>query len=397
MTQAPFRPPLPASGHEVAITRGLPERLDAEIRGWPCPGDLARVAVPWTLLVQDANPSRVDLVTVEARRGGALRAVAIVHVVRRLAVGDYTGGVLERITRAGRALGWTPLAFDVAYLELPFLNASGALFAPDVDEAERLALWRALLGALDDLDCDALCVKGRTDDGVASAALAGAGMVRVPFVEEHVVTLPGERPSFEAWLGERSANRRSNIRRHLKRFAAAGGSIESARSASEVASRVAELFSRTQAKVRAEGELPHPMDAGAALYERLAERLGERGEVRLATIGGEIIAFSLLLHGNETVFLRFVGMDYVKSQDARAYFCLFYDAVAQAAARGVRHVHLGNGTAHVKEPLGGARIATEYHVAFRRRLRPVAPIFRHLLTKRFGALGGETGGEREPG
>lgn len=374
-----------AGSWAVTVEDGLDANLAAELRAWKAPRTFDAVAVPWTLLTRDANPGKVDLLTAVARRDGAICAVAIVHVVRRLAVGDYTGGALGAITSWTRRIGYTPLTFDVAYLEVPFTNLGGMCFAPNLGDGDRAALWDEVLDALDShLRCDALCVKGTVDDAIAAEVLRARGMMPLPFADLHMLEIPGETPSYDAWLEQRTKGRRSSIRSTVRRFAKEGGTLETLLDPSPVADDLAALFARTCARARRTGELPLPMSADAAFYRSFAKRMGDRAAVRVARVGGRLAGFLVHAYAHDTLFMKFVGMDYERSVASQAYFRLFHDAVEQAALRGLRHVDMGTTTFHVKGPLGCVRRPACYHVEFRRALRPVGPIFRRLLARRFG-------------
>lgn len=359
-------------------------RLDQELFGLRSPGGLEAVAAPWSRLAAAGNPGRVSLQTVEVRRDGALVAAAIVHVIHGLAVGDYTGGALAAITSLGRQhLGVTPLAFDIGFLELPFTNRSGLMFAPGLSPAERDHVTTLVLDATRAIRVHALCVKSAPAE--APPVLSARRFARVPFVDNHVLVLPGEVPSYEQWLAQRSANRRSMIRRHVRDFDREGARLVWAHDPADHADRIEALFERTAARAQERGDLPQPMAAGAHFYRAFRAHLGERGGVRLAVVGEHVVGFLVHLYGHDTLFIKFVGLDYEASTRTRAYFRLFYDAVEEACRRGLGRVDMGSTTAQVKLPLGCEAEVSEYHIEFRRSLRVPGAFLSRMLAARFGA------------
>ncbi len=142
-----------------------------------------------------------------------------------------------------------------------------------------------------------------------------------------------------------------------------------------------DFFQRTARQARLTGSLSLPLDVGPAFFERFQNVLGDAGEIRVARRGDYLIGFLILLYGPDTVFLRFIGLDYEASRDA--LFRLLYDGIEAAIRRKLRYVDMGSGTTHVKAPLGCRQIPTAYSIRFQRRLRPVRGILTRMLNRRF--------------
>jgi hypothetical protein len=377
-------------------TDARPDRIEtpfaATIAAWKTPESFDALAIPWSNLLAQANgpqngrPGRMALVG-EPRlaAGGELEAFFVAHVVRKLAVGDYAGGALERFTAWARGTGWTPLAFDIGYLEVPLANRCGLLLAPRLTDEERRAAWAwALDVARAKVRCDALCVKVDADDALASGILAQHRLVPLPFVDSHVVDIPAG--GYAQWLEERGARWRRTVRRNTRIFAEKGGTLELAHDPSSIAPVLADYLARTAANARSRGELPLPLDVGPALFEGFRANMGASGEVCLARVGGEIAAFAMLVFTRDMLFVKFVGMDYARSRDTLAYFALFYRAIELAAERGMRRVDLGTTGTAFKETLGAKRIPTKYFVDFRHwALRPMAAMLRARFSGRAAA------------
>ena len=369
----------------VEVVEVLPETVAAAVAAFRTRGGFETLAVDWTLLMHDANPGRLALRWVIARRGQDVRAVATAHIVRRLALGEYVGGKAAWLTDACRRIGRVPLSFDVAYMEIPLLNQEGLFFAPDADSGERAKLARAMITAFDaELPADAVCVKETI--GRESGGTEGLRFATLPFTSRYVLELAGDTLTEEAWLANRSATRRATIRRNIRIFEATGAVLETLTDPAAHASRLAELLCRTAAQARERGEIPMPMDVGPLWFERFPERMGGNGLVRVVRVGDEIVAFSVLVLGHDTLFWRFVGLDYIESHSSRSYFRLVYDAVQMAVLHRLRFVDMGTGTAHVKLPLGCTAVPTHYCIRFRRRLRHIGPLIAALLDRRFRSL-----------
>jgi hypothetical protein len=87
-------------------------------------------------------------------------------------------------------------------------------------------------------------------------------MLELPFSELNVLELPGNLPSFETWLAERSRNFRSNVRRNRRIFAKSGAVLETVIDPAAHSEKLTELFDRTAARAKSRGEIPIPMSVG---------------------------------------------------------------------------------------------------------------------------------------
>lgn len=133
----------------VDICESLPDDFLPALGSFRTAAGFETLVIPWSRLVQEASRDRMTLWWIAVRDARGIRALGVIFVVRRLAIGDYVGGVVERFTAFGRRFGYTPLAFDVAYVEVPLAHEEGSFFAPDVDECERSEITQALLWQLE--------------------------------------------------------------------------------------------------------------------------------------------------------------------------------------------------------------------------------------------------------
>jgi predicted N-acyltransferase len=371
--------------YRVELFNDPPASLRDALANWQSPNGFENLTIAWSELACAANPGKVELRWLVVHRESVLCAVGVVHIVRGLAIGDYVGGVLEQLTQVGRRIGYVPLTVDVAFFEIPFANREGIFFSKEVTIDEQAVILQTVVQTLDQqLPVDAICVKAIAKSPILSGL--NSDMLELPFIELNVLELPGNPPSFETWLAERSHKFRNNVRRNRRIFAKSGAVFEKSVDPAAHAEKLAELFDRTAARAKSRGEIPMPMSVGVLFFHHFHTHLGDRGSIQLARVGETIVGFSMLLFGHDTVFVKFVGLDYEISPQNMTYFETDYDAIDIAVERGLRYVDMGSGTSHVKVPLGCHQIPTTYHIQFRRFLRPFSGIMSTLLGSHFGDL-----------
>jgi predicted N-acyltransferase len=374
-----------ATPYHVELFETPPLSLRDALANWQSPNGFESLVIAWSELACAANPGKVELRWLVVHRGSVLCAVGVVYIVRGLAIGDYVGGTLERLTQVGRRIGYVPLTVDVAFFEVPFANREGIFFSKDVAIDEQAAILQTVVQTLDQqLPVDAICVKAAAKSPILS--YLSSDMLEIPFIELNVLELPGNPLSFETWFAERSQNFRSNVRRNRRIFAKSGAVLETVIDPASQAEKLAELFDRTAARAKSRGEMPMPMSVCIPFFEHFHTHLGDQGLIRLARVGETIVGFSMLLFGHDTVFFKFTGLDYEISPQNMTYFEINYDIIDSAVERGLRYVDMGSGTSHVKAPLGCRQIPKTYHIQFRRFLRPFSGIMSTLLGSHFGNL-----------
>jgi hypothetical protein len=374
-----------ATPYHVELFDTPPPSLRDALDKWQSPNGFESLVIPWSELTCAANPGKVELRWLVVHQESVLCAVGVVHIVCGLAIGDYVGGVLERLTQVGRRMGYVPLTVDVAFFEIPFANREGIFFSQEVAIDEQAAILKTVVQTLDQqLPVDAICVKATAKSPILSCL--NSDLLELPFIELNVLELPGSPPSSEAWLAERSQKLRRNIRRNRRIFTQSGAVLETVIDPAAHAEKLVELFDRTAARAKSRGDIPAPMSVGVPFFEQYHTHLGDRGLIQLARVGETIVGFNMLLFGHDAVFSKFTGMDYELSPQNRTYFEIDYDTIDRSVARGLRYVDMGSGTSHVKAPLGCRQIPTTYHIQFRRFLRPFGGIMSNLLGSRFGTL-----------
>jgi predicted N-acyltransferase len=372
-----------ATPYRIELFDTPPPSLRDALANWQSPNGFESLVIAWSELTCAANPGKVELRWLVVYRESALCAVGVVHIVRGLAIGDYVGGTLERLTQLGRRIGYVPLTVDVAFFEIPFANREGIFFSKEVDIDEQAEILKTVVPILDQqLPVDAICVKATAKSSILSCL--SSDMLVLPFIELNVLELPSNSPSFETWLAERNRNFRSNVRRNRRIFAESGALLETVIDPAAHAKQLTELFDRTAARAKSRGEIPMPMSIGVPFFEHFHTYLGDRGSIRLARVGETIVGFSMLLFGHDTVFFKFTGLDYEISPQNMTYFEIHYDTIDIAVEQGFRYVDMGSGTSHVKAPLGCRQTTKTYHIQFRRFLRPFSGVMSTLLGSHFG-------------
>jgi hypothetical protein len=186
------------------------------------------------------------------------------------------------------------------------------------------------------------------DDQVAlRRALARHGFHGAPVTVRAELALP--EGGFDGYLRSLRSHRRVEVRRELARLREAGVAIRRLGLADR-AERVVDLRMRL---VRQYGGYSDRATEAA----RLDDLRAAFGDGRLALIGAlagdELIGFSLFLADGDRWHTHWVGQDYAHPKARHLYFaCTFYEAAAQAAADGIRHLDVGIGHERAKAARG---------------------------------------------
>jgi len=149
-----------------------------------------------------------------------------------------------------------------------------------------------------------------------------------------------DEPSFPAYLASLPRKRRTEIRRELRRFEAAGASIEVllAPAAGPVMGEVAAL----EASVSARHGRPEPVSQPAAVNGRLAAAFGEDMLVVVARHGGRCVASATLFRHGDELHVRSAGIDHEAARPIFAHFVATYATpVRLACDLGLRRVGFG--------------------------------------------------------
>jgi uncharacterized protein len=222
-----------------------------------------------------------------------------------------------------------------------FLGASGATLDELADVVGQLRAAAA------GQSCVAMYVT--TDDALALRR-AGVGTMPVLLEADGWIELP-ER-SWSSWEESLTRNRRKMVQRDVRQFRDAGYRIEQV-PLTECWHRLGEIASATQAKyghdTRPEIELTSLRNHAVCMGEAARTAL-------LYTAEGSLVGFCLYYAWQDTVTLRWLGLDYSRLSGGREYFNLCYYAQIELAAQlGTRWLHAGTKSVDAKA-IRGARL-----------------------------------------
>jgi hypothetical protein len=213
--------------------------------------------------------------------------------------------------------------------------------------ADELADVVYLLRAAADRTCVAMYVT--TDDAMA---LHDAGVTTTPVLLEADAWIELPDSDWSTWEESLSKNRRKIVRRDVRRFQEAGYRIEQA-PLPECWHLLGGIASATQAKY---GHETSP-DIELKSLRNHALQMGDAARTSLLyRSDDELVGFCLYYSWQDTVTLRWLGLDYDRLTGAQEYFNLcYYTQIEHAAERGTRWLHAGVKSSDAKA-VRGARL-----------------------------------------
>lgn len=224
-----------------------------------------------------------------------------------------------------------------------FLGASRATPTELAEVVARLRKEAAAAGADGDT-CVAMYVG--TDDALA---LRGAGVTTTPVLLETDAWIEVPEGSWSDWEATLSRNSRSVVRTDVRRFRDAGYRIEHV-PVTACWQQLGELASATQAKY---GHHTSP-DIELKSLRNHAVCMGEAARTALLRApDGSLVGFCIYYVWQDTLTVRWLGLDYDRLTDAREYFNLcYYTNIERAGELGVRWLHAGIQSAEAKARRG---------------------------------------------
>lgn len=288
--------------------------------------------------------------------GEPLAAPAWVLTLSREIAGASETPRIVTVREDGQLIGLAPLCVD---LSQPRRAADYRLIAGDMPRTMLLALpgreWEAAGAVADALAqsaprLDALALESIPVATCWPIALAEQWPGRMrPLLRQYFTmsspTVALTQGSFDAWLGAKSSNFRSQMRRMRRRFAEAGGSgrFSTRETLDDDWAAMVQLHSG-----RWEGRGASSIVAGGAAlntaYKAIGHELLERGEFRLRVleIDGKPISVQLFAAvGSEVIYIN-GGWDEEHAQFKPSMLGIL-DAIEDAFARGERRMDLGPG------------------------------------------------------
>jgi hypothetical protein len=210
---------------------------------------------------------------------------------------------------------------------------------------------------------------------VCGEALEGVGMFRVVSFPGTCVALP--RGGFEAYLKSLKADRRHDLKRHLKRGEKIGPLVESVIQRPDEATleEIFGLFWQTYEKGKTKFERLTP-----EFFRQIAAADVSHFALLRHPDGGKLAAFMLCFNLGSRVINKFIGLDYTLGPEWFLYFRLWKVAVEWTSSIGA--TELQNGQTGYRPKLGLGCV-----------LEPLNNYCRHrnpLLNRVFARVGGST-------
>lgn len=342
------------------------------------------IAIDWcTALQETSDESKLQIRYIEVRsETGEKLGLGVLHILRKLDLSEFMGPAVHWIFSGIAKLGLRPLQMDIAFLELPLLNASGLLLTeqglPRADEIARKVVECIRSGFKYDI-FNIKAVEGSPEE----AGFQALQMMKTEFLSNMV--LPLKFASFEEYYQRRSANARYRTRKDRKVFASAGGMIREETDFSANSALVNRLFQITCKRHVEQGDLPYPIQVGEKFIAALNRIPEGKRRLFLAECGGEVIGFALTVRSGNSLIFSKCGLDYEKAEPVRAYFNLYYAMIEYAIREGIHEIELGAEAYDAKKKMGAAPVATRYY--FELSNVWISPVIK-LLVKHFSSQDG---------
>lgn len=189
-------------------------------------------------------------------------------------------------------------------------------------------------------------------DTLLSSELARAGYAGFPGKPAYELDVP---PTFDAYLSRFSRDRRSAIRREMKRLAGAGVCFRVEPLTRELAARLAPLEEQLYERYGTPG------DAGTlgAILASIATNLSAQAEVVLAEVRDVTCGFTVVLSDGKELYARQTGYDYGVKGNLPLYFAtVYYELIRLAQLRDIGVIHYGTGAGETKLSRGCREIET---------------------------------------
>lgn len=158
--------------------------------------------------------------------------------------------------------------------------------------------------------------------------------------------LPGD--AFDDYLAGLTSRRRVQVRREMRRFADAGGTVDHAAGADAVVQLP--LVARMESALQRAHGFSADDELYLALNRRFLDQFGPSMHLLRASLHGEPVATVTLLHTADAMVVRAFGVcDHPEIRAAMVYFNLvYYASIALAHRLGVRRMWFGTSTVDAK-------------------------------------------------
>lgn len=163
--------------------------------------------------------------------------------------------------------------------------------------------------------------------------------------------LHGEYASFDEYLASRSKRTRANIRKHFKKFEAAGLTCEHLRGRDGVEKLFTEDVHNLYVNVLNRAVVKFER-IPVEFFRELAINCPDDSCFTIIRKEGKIVGFCSAIASPGAHNMLYCGLDYSLNADADLYFNIIFRGLAQGLKPGVRMVHIGAGADEFKQHMG---------------------------------------------
>jgi predicted N-acyltransferase len=366
-------------GADLRITRV--DRLDTRLRqlvdnlsaGLPFAGAYG----DWLWIVQEARLPDFHLSFLVFESGERAVGVAAFYTVRV----DASAYLPDRVGHALRTLRRFHLGSfrpQIGLLSVPFSTGPGIITPADTADADKATLYTRAAAMLMQERLPALMIRSQPSEVVAGA-LQGMNFINVGLPD---TVLDLDYRSFDEYVSRHDKKMRHKIRTETEIFARAGGRVDVLSDPEPHLPALYALYRNTLLRHTEKGEGVPPAEATEAFFRMCLLEKPERFRAIVARLGERPVAFFLIIHVGDHLFVRHSGQDYGPSRETKAYFNLWYGTIRHAIESSCRRMHMGTTTYFVKIQLG-ARLQP-VHNHFRFRLQPLGQLLGRINRHRHG-------------
>ncbi|MBO9560900.1 MAG: GNAT family N-acetyltransferase [Caulobacter sp.] len=279
-------------------------------------------------------------------------------------------GASRRIAEQVRRLAPGVITPKLACLGSPCTETATVGFAPDLADAERPIVLSALVRAFGREAVRSGCaLSGVKDADHAQAELWAAAMKQggySPVSGQAIADLDIDFPTIDVYLARLSSGVRKDMRRKLRSRPKVR--IEVRSDLGSDLPRAMDLYHQTLARAEAQLETLTP-----TFFTEVAARMPGHAVFVLYYVGGDLLAFNLLLEDGEVLLDKFFCMEAERGRAHNLYFLSWFYNLERCLARGLKRYRSGQANLADKVRLGS-------------RLTPTTMYFRHRNGLLNGAL-----------
>lgn len=157
-----------------------------------------------------------------------------------------------------------------------------------------------------------------------------------------------KQDDFQEYLQSLTHKRRYEVKRRLRAFDDRGCTIELCNDVREYGVEILDLWFNIYNSTK---ELQREI-LNREYFEYLSDFLGDRAYTFICKREGKVIAFMMILEGEDRLLPIYCGMDYGESKKSYSYFVMLYKTIEEALKRGKKIIELGITTYTPKIELG---------------------------------------------